>query len=32
MLKIMQFVFPIIMQIEMDVIKNYGFVEGREGK
>jgi hypothetical protein len=32
MLKMMQFVFPIIMQIEMDVIKNYGFVEGREGK
>lgn len=31
MLKMMQFVFPIIMQIEMDVIKNYGFSEGREG-
>jgi hypothetical protein len=32
MLKMMQFVFPIVMQIEMDVIKNYGFAEGREGK
>ncbi|PSN36943.1 Protein C10 [Blattella germanica] len=31
MLKMMQFVFPIVMQIEMDVIKNYGFAEGREG-
>ncbi|KAJ4442152.1 hypothetical protein ANN_12018 [Periplaneta americana] len=31
MLKMMQFVFPIVMQIEMDVIKNYGFPEGREG-
>jgi hypothetical protein len=32
MLKMMQFVFPIVMQIEMDVIKDYGFAEGREGK
>ncbi|PNF15215.1 hypothetical protein B7P43_G14104 [Cryptotermes secundus] len=31
MLKMMQFVFPIVMQIEMDVIKDYGFAEGREG-
>lgn len=31
MLKIMQFVFPVVIQIEMDVIKNYGFPEGREG-
>lgn len=31
MLKMMQFVFPIVMQIEMDVIKSYGFPEGREG-
>lgn len=31
MLKMMQFVFPIVMQIEMDVIKNNGFPEGREG-
>ena len=28
----MQFVFPIVVQIQMDVIKNYGFPEGREGK
>lgn len=31
MLKMMQFVFPIVVQIQMDVIKNYGFAEGREG-
>ncbi|KAF3427807.1 hypothetical protein E2986_02131 [Frieseomelitta varia] len=31
MLKMMQFVFPIVVQIQMDVIKNYGFPEGREG-
>ncbi|XP_043490380.1 protein C10 [Polistes fuscatus] len=31
MLKMMQFVFPIVVQIQMDVIKNYGFLEGREG-
>lgn len=31
MLKMMQFVFPIIVQIQMDVIKKYGFSEGREG-
>ncbi|XP_011313437.1 protein C10 [Fopius arisanus] len=31
MLKMMQFVFPIVIQIQMDVIKNYGFSEGREG-
>ncbi|XP_034939931.1 protein C10 [Chelonus insularis] len=31
MLKMMQFVFPIVTQIQMDVIKNYGFTEGREG-
>ncbi|XP_046427334.1 protein C10 isoform X2 [Neodiprion virginianus] len=32
MLKMMQFVFPIVTQIQMDVIKNYGFPEGREGQ
>lgn len=32
MLKMMQFVFPIVVQIEMDVIKNYGFSESREGR
>ncbi|XP_008546782.1 protein C10 [Microplitis mediator] len=31
MLKMMQFVFPIVTQIQMDVIKKYGFSEGREG-
>lgn len=31
MLKMIQFVFPIVMQIQMDVIKEYGFAEGREG-
>lgn len=32
MLKTMQFVFPIVMQIQMEVIKKYGFSEGREGE
>ncbi|KAK9888297.1 hypothetical protein WA026_000557 [Henosepilachna vigintioctopunctata] len=31
MLKMMQFLFPIVMQVQMDVIKEYGFAEGREG-
>ncbi|XP_063236954.1 protein C10 [Bacillus rossius redtenbacheri] len=31
MLKMMQFVFPIVVHIQMDVIKNFGFPEGREG-
>ncbi|XP_071449489.1 protein C10 [Hetaerina americana] len=31
MLKTMQFVFPIITQIQMDIIQKYGFAEGREG-
>lgn len=31
MLKMMQFVFPIVMQIQMEVIKEFGFAEGREG-
>ncbi|XP_046385256.1 protein C10 [Ischnura elegans] len=31
MLKMMQFVFPIITQIQMEVIQKYGFAEGREG-
>ncbi|XP_068084634.1 protein C10 isoform X2 [Anabrus simplex] len=31
MVKMMQYVFPIVMQIQMDVIKSYGFPEGREG-
>ncbi|CRK93274.1 CLUMA_CG006817, isoform A [Clunio marinus] len=30
MIKMMQFVFPIIMELQMEVIKNYGF-SGREG-
>lgn len=31
MIKMMQYVFPIMVQIQMDVIKNYGFSNGREG-
>ncbi|KAF2895655.1 hypothetical protein ILUMI_10514 [Ignelater luminosus] len=31
MLKMMQYLFPIVMQIQMDIIKEYGFPEGREG-
>lgn len=31
MLKMMQFLFPIIVQIQMDVIKEFGYPEGREG-
>ncbi|XP_018577853.1 protein C10 [Anoplophora glabripennis] len=31
MLKMMQFLFPIVMQIQMDVIREYGYAEGREG-
>lgn len=32
MLRTMQFVFPAVMQIQMEVIKKYGFPDGREGK
>ncbi|KAG5899351.1 hypothetical protein JTB14_036840 [Gonioctena quinquepunctata] len=31
MLKMMQFLFPIVMQTQMDVIKDFGYPEGREG-
>lgn len=31
MLKMMQFLFPVVMQIQMEVIKDFGFPEGREG-
>lgn len=31
MLKMMQFIFPIVMQIQIDVIKEYDFPESREG-
>lgn len=31
MLKMMQYLFPIVMQIQMDIIKEFGFPEGREG-
>lgn len=31
MLKMMQFVFPIVMQIQMDVVKKHGLGDGREG-
>ncbi|KAF5288304.1 hypothetical protein FQR65_LT12036 [Abscondita terminalis] len=30
MLKMMQYIFPIVMQIEMDTIQEFGFPEGRE--
>lgn len=30
MLKMMQFIFPIVMQIQIDVIKEYGYPESRE--
>lgn len=32
MLKVMQYVFPIVVQIEMDVIKKYGFSDNKDGK
>jgi len=31
MLKVMQIVFPITVQIQMDVIKNYGFTADGDG-
>lgn len=31
MLKVMQYVFPLVVQVEMDVIKKYGFTDNREG-
>ena len=31
MLKTMQYVFPILVQIQMDVIKKYGFSDDRKG-
>lgn len=31
MLKIMQYVYPIVVNIQMDIIKKYGLPEGREG-
>lgn len=31
MLKVMQYVFPLIVQVEMDVIKKFGFTDNREG-
>lgn len=31
MLKMMQFLFPIVMQVQIDVIKDFGFPVGREG-
>lgn len=30
MIKMMQLVFPIVMELQMEVVKNYGFI-GREG-
>lgn len=31
MISMMQLVFPLVMQIQMDVIKNHGFPGNREG-
>lgn len=31
MIKLMQNVFPLMMELQMQVIKNYGFGSGREG-
>lgn len=31
MLKMMQYLFPVVMQIQMEVIKEFGYPEGREG-
>lgn len=31
MLKMMQLVFPIVMQVQLEVIKEFGFSENREG-
>ncbi|GJQ81801.1 hypothetical protein Trydic_g343 [Trypoxylus dichotomus] len=31
MLKMMQHLFPIVMQVQMDVIKEFGFPDGRDG-
>ncbi|XP_066592764.1 protein C10 [Prorops nasuta] len=31
MLKTMLFLFPFVTQVQMEIIKNYGFPEGREG-
>lgn len=31
MLKMMQFLFPIVMEIQIDVIKEFGFSDGRDG-
>lgn len=31
MLKMMQYVYPIVVQIEMEVIKKYGFPDNRDG-
>lgn len=32
MLKMMQIVFPMVVQIEMEIIKRHGFSNSREGK
>lgn len=32
MLKVMQYVYPIVVSTQMDIIKRYGLPEGREGK
>jgi len=32
MLKVMQYVYPIVVNTQIEVIKRYGLPEGREGK
>lgn len=32
MLKMMQIVFPMVVQVEMEIIKNHGFSNNREGR
>ncbi|XP_023028848.1 protein C10 [Leptinotarsa decemlineata] len=31
MLKMMQYLFPIVMQVQMEVLKEFGYPEGRDG-
>lgn len=31
MLKMMQHIFPIVMQVQMEIIKEFGFPDGRDG-
>ncbi|CAH0563755.1 unnamed protein product [Brassicogethes aeneus] len=31
MLKMLQYVFPLVLAVQVDIIRNYGYPEGREG-